>query len=106
MIYTCLHCKAIKRIPAPPNVITTQPTASPLAPADLPSIQQETVPSYTAPIAEQPSSSDAVHRRQRKLEKVARHLPLFARRDAGHVVFRGNERIAQDDEGGLGVAFV
>ncbi|KJA28075.1 hypothetical protein HYPSUDRAFT_130038 [Hypholoma sublateritium FD-334 SS-4] len=105
MIYTCLHCKATKRIPAPPNVTTRHPTPPPLVPAELPSVLQESVPPDIPPVDEQSRNADAQHRRQRKREKVARHLPLFARRDAGHVVFRGNERIAQDDEGGMGIAF-
>lgn len=106
MIYTCLHCKATKRIPAPPNVITTHPTPSLLVPVELPSVQQETVPSDIPPVDEQSHNAGTQHGRQRKREKVARRLPLFSRRDAGHVIFRGNERIAQDEEGGLGIAFV
>lgn len=35
-----------------------------------------------------------------------RSLPLSARQDAGHVIFRGNERLDLDKEGGFGVCFV
>ena len=33
-------------------------------------------------------------------------LPLSARQEAGHVVFRGNEKLDLDKEGGFGVCFM
>ena len=51
-----------------------------------------------------PSSQSQVQNDEKKKKKstfTSRPIPLFARPDAGHVVFKGNEIL--DQQGGLGV---
>ena len=63
-------------------------------------------------LAMAPSSQSQVRTDEKKKKSTLlpcprlrpRPLPLFARPDAGHVVFRGNEVL--DQRGGLGVCFV
>jgi hypothetical protein len=46
-----------------------------------------------------PSQSQIQKEKEKKLNFSPRPLPLFARPDAGHVVFRGNEVL--DQQGGF-----
>ncbi|KAF8520343.1 RNAse P Rpr2/Rpp21/SNM1 subunit domain-containing protein [Hysterangium stoloniferum] len=88
MVYTCLSCNTSRAIPAPntpqpiSDIVATQLTAGPL-PSPL-----ETPGALSGISTPQPSN-----RRKKRKEKLAHSLPLFARSDAGHVVFRGNEII-------------
>jgi ribonuclease P protein subunit RPR2 len=101
MVYTCMHCRTTKRIPAPPNSTTSITT-----PALLSSIQPAEEQA-TASLATSTSTEVSIISRKRrgKDDRNTHPLPLFARRDAGHVVFRGNERIASEDDAGLGICF-
>ena len=65
MLYSCLHCKATKSVPAPVTIGVDKP---------------------------EPSSSPSILG-DRDIQKRAGHLPLFARPNVGHVIFRGNERL-------------
>ncbi|CAA7260620.1 unnamed protein product [Cyclocybe aegerita] len=90
MVYTCLHCKMTKRIPAP--LIRVEPAA--------PQIETATIePSTTR----QPGLLSEFRGGKRN---SARLPPLSARIDAGHAVFRGGEELAIDQEIGTGLAFV
>jgi ribonuclease P protein subunit RPR2 len=75
-----LHCKSSKGIPAPPtlNLATGIGTG-----------------------AENSKDSTEKKKKEKKLivSPRPRPLPLFARPDAGHVVFRGNEVL--DQKGGF-----
>ncbi|KAF9474693.1 Rpr2-domain-containing protein [Pholiota conissans] len=96
MVYTCMHCKATKRIPAPPNSTTSIP----------PSSTQHAIESTAHTVAQTSSENSNVSLPLRRKDgRMIHPLPLSARRDAGHIVFRGNERIAEDDDAGLGICF-
>lgn len=51
-----------------------------------------------------PSQVQKEEKKKKQKSTSSRLLPLFARSDAGHVVFKGNEVLNQ--QGGLGVFFV
>ncbi|KDR67589.1 hypothetical protein GALMADRAFT_216431 [Galerina marginata CBS 339.88] len=101
VLYTCLHCRTTKRIPAPPNADLVEQLDT--GEQVLGVVASDTVIPHTQPEApHQPNPANS----RRKKRAFPRPLPLFARRDAGHVVFRGNERLALDDDGlGLGTCF-
>ena len=96
MVYTCMYCKATKRIPAPPNATTSIP----------PSSAQHAVEPAVHTVAQRSAENSFISLPPcRKDGRIIHPLPLSARRDAGHVVFRGNERIVEDDDAGLGICF-
>ncbi|PPQ97584.1 hypothetical protein CVT26_002312 [Gymnopilus dilepis] len=115
MAYTCMHCRTTKRIPSPP--IKTPifdvpvPTAGIAQPVDHPQqlplttdtkMETTTIPSE----AEAPSAIKPSHPRKRKRKAPPpRPPPLFARPDAGHVLFRGNQRLELGEERGSGSCF-
>ncbi|KAL1945784.1 hypothetical protein VTO73DRAFT_1786 [Trametes versicolor] len=108
VVYTCLTCNASRRIPAPPvlgidgtlpadnvAVVNTTSAPSPSTPATALQAGGETstmdadAQSTESPIPLRKKK----HKRQRS-KATARAPPLFER--AGHVVFRGNERLPDD----------
>ncbi|KAF8187514.1 RNAse P Rpr2/Rpp21/SNM1 subunit domain-containing protein [Pholiota molesta] len=101
MVYTCMHCKTTKRIPAPPNSTTSITTPSLLS-SIHPAEGQATTSLDTSTLSEVSTIS---RKRRGKDDRSTHPLPLFARRDAGHLVFRGNERITSEDDAGLGICF-
>jgi ribonuclease P protein subunit RPR2 len=102
MVYTCMHCKATKRIPAPPNSTTSMVTTPALLSSIHPAEEQATASLDTSTLSE----VSTISRKRRGKDYRSTHpLPLFARPDAGHVVFRGNERIISEDDAGLGICF-
>jgi ribonuclease P protein subunit RPR2 len=103
-----LNCKTTKRIPAPAT------SSSGSAALDF-NLSNDPAPDVSAPRDSnpqtQPISSSSQNQRdkpniQMKKPPKYRSLPLSARQDAGHVVFRGNERLDLDKEGGFGVCFM
>ncbi|KAF7986963.1 hypothetical protein HWV62_9 [Athelia sp. TMB] len=86
--YTCAACGTARRIPAPPTLP---------APAELAASESAIAcPEVDAPMdaAAEPETLDSRLRTRRKKKRAPapRAPPLFAR-DAGHVVFVGNERV-------------
>ncbi|RDX42738.1 Rpr2-domain-containing protein [Lentinus brumalis] len=101
VVYTCTSCNATRRIPAPPVldpealsssadgavVPSTSGTAPMTAGADLDVMHVDPAPTVPQPTGEKKPKS------RKKRAPVARLPPLFERK--GHVVFRGNEILAE-----------
>ena len=95
-----MHCKSSKGIPAPPTLDLALATGTEKGAEILEGSTPTTV-------LGSPESSDLLTMTARKGEKKKnsifssrrhrrpRPLPLFARPEAGHVVFRGNEVLDQ-----------
>ncbi|KAI0775818.1 RNAse P Rpr2/Rpp21/SNM1 subunit domain-containing protein [Trametes elegans] len=100
VVYTCHACDTFKRIPAPPvfdpdaPVRDEDPTSNPTSTqADTQAMDVDLgAYSNVFPAA---SSSSTQKRRQSRRRDVPRIPPLFERK--GHVVFRGNERLPEED---------
>ncbi|KAI8994007.1 RNAse P Rpr2/Rpp21/SNM1 subunit domain-containing protein [Trametes punicea] len=99
--HTCLTCRTTRRIPAPPVLVSE----SPLPDSRPASVGTESVAATsTSAVATEAratmgaaidlESRNAIHRSGKRT--VPRFPPLFERK--GHVVFRGNERLPEDDE--------
>jgi len=86
-----MHCKQLKRIPAP-STTSTDPN---------PTGQETSQP----PPATTVQTTKSQHPRKPRKKALTRPLPLFARIDAGHVFFSGNERLQVDQNRGVGTAF-
>ncbi|KIK09695.1 hypothetical protein K443DRAFT_298120 [Laccaria amethystina LaAM-08-1] len=115
VVYTCTGCKTSRRIPAPPTARTPSPR-------ELQPQKQRQTPAVTPLLQEilnahDPGQSKAdlpatketsiPHRKREKKATLSRVPPLFARQDAGHVTFRGNERLPEIDwEKGHGMFLV
>ncbi|KAI0682543.1 RNAse P Rpr2/Rpp21/SNM1 subunit domain-containing protein [Cytidiella melzeri] len=83
VLWTCLACKTTRRIPAPAE---PRPDPNPSHTQGVP---------ITA-VAQGPSDDHktiSIAGIKRKKKTITREPPLFARKDAGHIVFRGNERL-------------
>lgn len=108
VVYTCLSCNASRRIPAPPvlgpdgtlsedNVATVDAIFAPLPSSSASALQggaETSTMDVDAQSTESPSPlRKKKHKRQRS-KATARVPPLVER--AGHVVFRGNERLPDD----------
>ncbi|KAF8588652.1 Rpr2-domain-containing protein [Ramaria rubella] len=76
IVYACLACNLSRTIPAPPVAHSGAPALS------FP-------PATDSSAAEVPLFGHLKNGRK----QAPRSLPLFARVDAGHVIFRGNERL-------------
>ncbi|KXN85850.1 Ribonuclease P protein subunit p21 [Leucoagaricus sp. SymC.cos] len=106
MVYTCLECSTARRIPAPRNTESTNEvdagsTAS-ISTTSTHEVRGETTTevegSSTTRTLEHEVPNNGKKRRMRKRKGgVVREPPLFTRRSAGHVVFRGGEVV--DTEG-------
>ncbi len=77
--YTCMACKTPRRIPAP-----AEPRPTHAAPAGGEGTDKDLAMDVDTP---------AMPLFNPHKKKVTRELPLFARKDAGHIVFRGNVRL-------------
>lgn len=107
VIYTCLHCKSSKGIPAPPTLDVAAGTESSSILTDVrgsPGYGSLGFPTMAHPSQSQVQKEEKTRTRRKKKTTRSRLLPLSARPDAGHVVFKGNEVLNQ--EGGLGVCFI
>ncbi|KAI0089286.1 RNAse P Rpr2/Rpp21/SNM1 subunit domain-containing protein [Irpex rosettiformis] len=84
--YTCLSCHTSRRIPAPaePLDISEDSESTSTAGMGEPNDQAE------MDIDTRLASSVSLGKRKKG---VTRRPPLFARKDAGHIVYRGNERL-------------
>ncbi|KAI0823617.1 Rpr2-domain-containing protein [Trametes gibbosa] len=109
VVHTCLTCQTLRRIPAPPvfdrDASQTQYTA-PTKEVDraaststtalsMPSVEdgiQTMVIDHKPTLLELFSSPKGKRKRKRK---VARAPPLFERK--GHIIFRGNERLSEEE---------
>lgn len=108
VVYTCLHCKSSKGIPSPPtlNLVLATGTGTgtkELEGSTLAAVHGSLESSGSLTMA--PPSQSHVQKEEKKNLTFSpcphpRPLPLFARPDAGHVIFRGNEVL--DQRGGLG----
>ncbi|KAF9568183.1 Rpr2-domain-containing protein [Agrocybe pediades] len=96
IVQTCLHCRTSRRIPAPPNNFETESSeqSEPVIPTDKTTNLDDT----SSAIGNMASSSEpqTTGQSKKKRRPYPRKLPLFAWTDAGHVVFRGNERLLQE----------
>jgi ribonuclease P protein subunit RPR2 len=110
VVYTCLHCKSSKGIPAPPTLNLALATGTGTGTEileDRTSIAVLGSPESSSLLTMAPPSQSQVQKEEKKKKLIfsprprPRPLPLFARPDAGHVIFRGNEVL--DQQGGLGV---
>ena len=110
VVYTCLHCKSSKGIPAPPTQTNLAfATGTGLGAEKLegrtPTVILGPLESSGLLTIAPPSQSQARKEEKKKKSTFSpRPLPLFARPDAGHVIFRGNQ--VMDQQGGLGVCFI
>ncbi|KAI0633229.1 RNAse P Rpr2/Rpp21/SNM1 subunit domain-containing protein [Trametes polyzona] len=101
VVYTCLTCKAIRRIPAPPAQDPGTPLGSGVAAASTsaapPSGEQPDQTDRKMHVDTEPEGSSVVPSSRRKYRRkvVPRPPPLFERK--GHVVFRGNERLVEEE---------
>jgi len=102
MAYTCLHCRMTKRIPAPPNMMSDESILG-LAESGDHSIPSATETLHTRSDAKLPAVNHI--RPGKRKAPTPRPLPLFARPDAGHILFRGNERLELKPERGSGSCF-
>ncbi|KIJ39862.1 hypothetical protein M422DRAFT_174598 [Sphaerobolus stellatus SS14] len=87
VLYTCLSCDASRAIPAPPVGSSSSFTS-------VPTIPNETTTSIATPGLTVSADTDATmssKKTKRIRAKKPRPLPLFARPDAGHIVYIGNE---------------
>ncbi|KAH8107874.1 Rpr2-domain-containing protein [Cristinia sonorae] len=82
MLYTCMSCKQIRRIPAPP-------TLHPQVEDPDSAVQDESMAVDSATV-------EAARKKRGKTRKNARLPPLFDR-DVGHVLFKGNEEVSIKD---------
>ncbi|KAJ7077318.1 RNAse P Rpr2/Rpp21/SNM1 subunit domain-containing protein [Mycena belliarum] len=78
MLYRCNSCNSTRRIPAPPTLTESDPASVPDTLTSEPAIVVDAGPSRPRKRKRRPASS--------------RLPPLFAR-DAGHIVFRGNDTL-------------
>ncbi|EIN11439.1 Rpr2-domain-containing protein [Punctularia strigosozonata HHB-11173 SS5] len=124
IVYTCLSCHMLRRIPAPPTLdppTTATTTTTALSEAAPGAAHHEDPPQSihdvdqakndagvvvaVAPCAAPGSSMShaerervgTIRRPRGKKPRAARPPPLFQRANAGHVVFRGNEPITDPD---------
>ncbi|RDB16638.1 Ribonuclease P protein subunit rpr2 [Hypsizygus marmoreus] len=95
MVYTCNDCKTSRRIPAPPTLISDVPSHPHSAQGPPPEVGPDLAQDAMVIEAPHPGSTHS-RRRRRKKAPVPRLPPLFAR-DAGHVVFCGNERLPEPE---------
>ena len=115
VVYTCTGCKTSRRIPAPPTAHTPsppelQPQTQPQIPAVAPLLQEILTAHDPSQFkAELPATKETsvLHRKRDRKATLSCLPPLFARQDAGHVTFRGNERLLELDwEKGHGMFLV
>ena len=76
-----MSCRTSRRIPAPAEPVIHEDPKEPPTSAEERNGEAMNV------------DTGAVPRVSRRKEAVTRQPPLFARKDAGHIVFRGNERL-------------
>ncbi|KAF8149498.1 RNAse P Rpr2/Rpp21/SNM1 subunit domain-containing protein [Crassisporium funariophilum] len=111
IVYTCLHCKTSKRIPSPPTIPLSsqddgEDTAAPPHSTSAITSSSSARQSPSPLIAPQTHMQFPAKPKRRKRKPITPHtLCLSARPDAGHAVFRGNERVTLDEHSGLGVCF-
>jgi ribonuclease P protein subunit RPR2 len=106
VVYTCLHCESSKGIPAPPTLYLalaagTKEGAEKLE-GSTPIAALGSPESSGWPLTMAPPSQSLVPKEEEKKSIFSPRppsrpppLPLFARPDAGHVIFRGNEVLDQ-----------
>jgi ribonuclease P protein subunit RPR2 len=103
VVYTCLHCKTSKGIPAPPSLNFALATGTGTGADKLEG--SAPTPESSGLLTMAPPSQSQVQKERKKKKSTISHrphprpLPLFARPDAGHVIFRGNEVL--DQQGGV-----
>ncbi|KAH9484865.1 Ribonuclease P protein component 4 [Psilocybe cubensis] len=102
LTYTCLHCGASKRIPAPPNGAIASPSQNSSATPNV-ALDMDTSATIESNVVPPVSLERPPQISNKKKPRRSRALPLFARPDAGHVTFRGNERLPLDEKTGFGV---
>ncbi|KAJ8518606.1 hypothetical protein ONZ45_g4362 [Pleurotus djamor] len=85
LTYTCKACKTSRMIPAPPTLeIGTQEKTETNDPKDT----------------EMQDNGDSTSVKHSKRLPRPRHPPLFARK-VGHVVFKGNQKLSEQEQDGL-----
>jgi len=104
MTYSCISCKHIRRIPAPPVLIEdTEKDESAAQPQEVQEDNEEDVMDVevSAPASGSKTATagdDGVGagkwKQREKRRPVPKPLPFFQRK--GHVVFRGNEKLSDE----------
>lgn len=89
VVYTCLTCHTPRIIPAPPVAPSTT-----LASSSTCTTLQTTFEDLEAPTP--PLGEIPVTRPQMRKRYASHRLPLFARSDVGHIIFRGNEILREE----------
>jgi ribonuclease P protein subunit RPR2 len=107
MVYRCNGCKTTRRIPAPPTLVPDMPRTLDLSSMEVVNVASLTHDAMSVdPTPEgsksvegsQASQNDKTQRKTLSKGTKPRLPPLFAR-EAGHVVFCGNERLSNVDPG-------
>ncbi|KAJ4483826.1 RNAse P Rpr2/Rpp21/SNM1 subunit domain-containing protein [Lentinula aciculospora] len=91
MVYTCTSCEYVYRIPAAPILRPGEGSVASKAVAmdvDVPQTQTEVQSTSQVDV-----SQEQQHPRTRKKQSIPPRLPPLYARDAGHVVFAGNEQL-------------
>ncbi|EKM54637.1 uncharacterized protein PHACADRAFT_123918 [Phanerochaete carnosa HHB-10118-sp] len=94
---TCMSCRKSRRIPAPPIIDENTESAPDRAPSPPAPAETEASSSHTIVVDTQDPPAPAptrIPRRSRPRRRPAPRLPPLFERNVGHVIFRGNERIA------------
>ncbi|OBZ71023.1 Ribonuclease P protein subunit p21 [Grifola frondosa] len=104
VVYTCLACSTARRIIAPPVLDPDAPpeaSTSAVPPPDAPPTKHDSGDAAAMNI-DQPTSPSHGHitkkplrGRRPKKPHIPRPLPLFQRK--GHIIFRGNDILVEDD---------
>ncbi|EMD37650.1 hypothetical protein CERSUDRAFT_123546 [Gelatoporia subvermispora B] len=113
MSYTCMTCKTIRRIPAPPTlhlevtepVHTEPPHATQEEVVHALDMLMDTTADGTATGSSAPNTRDSLQRTissHKRKKPRAPHIPPLFERKVGHAVFRGNEQL---EEGMAGWAY-
>lgn len=106
MVYTCMGCQTLRRIPAPPTLTADAPehastSTTALINSDPPDRDAPMDITADAAVEDKPTGPSGRRRRRGRKGPVPRQPPLFAR-DVGHVVFCGNERLDNSNVGSRG----
>ncbi|KAF5338532.1 hypothetical protein D9611_013262 [Ephemerocybe angulata] len=112
VVYTCFNCKTKRKIPAPPTAnVPTIPSSSPsdvtqtlieaptstatdASPTEHPHIQDIAMADPDLVIPQQRVLTRVL--RKKKRAPIARQPILSERKDAGHVLFRGTEKLSEE----------
>ncbi|KAJ3761951.1 RNAse P Rpr2/Rpp21/SNM1 subunit domain-containing protein [Lentinula raphanica] len=95
MVYTCTSCRYSYRIPATPIMKTDDANAALEMDVDVPQSQMSIQQATHVDVSQVPQQQQqgGKRSRSRKEKRLRQRLPPLFARDAGHVVFAGNEKV-------------